>query len=65
LLIVGGLDDVVIGLNRQALAALHCPKRLEIVAGATHLFEEEGTLDQVIGLAMHWYQTHLVEGSAA
>jgi putative phosphoribosyl transferase len=59
LLIVGGLDDVVIELNRSAYAALRCPKQLEIVPGATHLFEEPGALETVAGLAAEWFENHL------
>ncbi|HEY4860864.1 MAG TPA: dienelactone hydrolase family protein [Xanthobacteraceae bacterium] len=59
LLIVGGNDIQVIELNRAALAALRCEKRLVIVPGATHLFEEPGALDQVAWLARDWYQGHL------
>jgi len=59
LLIVGGLDTQVIELNREALAELRCEKKLEIVPGATHLFEEPGTLDRVIGLARAWFVAHL------
>jgi pimeloyl-ACP methyl ester carboxylesterase len=55
LLIVGGLDDVVIDLNRQAFAGLRSEKRLVIVPGATHLFEEPGTLDEVAQLAADWF----------
>jgi dienelactone hydrolase len=55
LLIVGGLDDVVIDLNRQASAQLRCEKDLVIVAGATHLFEEPGTLEEVARLASEWF----------
>jgi dienelactone hydrolase len=61
LLIVGGHDDVVIGLNRTALAELACEKRLVIVPGATHLFEEPGTLEQVMSLAGEWFWDHLAE----
>ncbi|MFB4424410.1 phosphoribosyltransferase family protein [Streptomyces sp. QL37] len=60
LLVVGGADPTVIGLNRQAQAALHCENRLEIVPGATHLFEEPGALDRVAELAEGWFTTHLV-----
>ncbi|MFJ8748486.1 phosphoribosyltransferase family protein [Streptomyces sp. NPDC102441] len=60
LLIVGGDDTTVIGLNQQAQAALHCENRLEIVPGATHLFEEPGALDRVADLARDWFTTHLV-----
>jgi dienelactone hydrolase len=61
LLIVGGDDHVVIGLNRQALDQLTCEKRLEIVPGASHLFEEPGTLEQVAALAADWFGRHLVK----
>ncbi len=60
LLIVGGGDDVVIELNREALEQLRCEKRLEIIPGATHLFEEPGALEQVARLAREWFQLHLV-----
>ena len=60
LLIVGGRDDVVIELNREAAEQLRCEHRLEIVPGATHLFEEPGTLDQVTELARRWFLDHLV-----
>lgn len=59
LLIVGGLDDVVIELNRAAGAQMQCEARIEIVPGATHLFEEPGTLERVAGLAAHWFGMHL------
>jgi dienelactone hydrolase len=59
LLIVGGRDDVVIELNKQALARLKEPKELQIVPGATHLFEEHGALEQVSQLATEWFQRHL------
>lgn len=62
LLIVGELDGIVIELNRRALAELPCPKRLEIVGGAGHLFEEPGTLDRVIALATAWFEEHLEKG---
>lgn len=60
LLIVGGNDTTVIDLNRQAQAALSCENRLEIIPGATHLFEEPGALGQVADLAQDWFTTHLV-----
>jgi dienelactone hydrolase len=60
LLIVGGFDYQVIELNREALARLTCEKRLEIVPGATHLFEEPGTLDRVSALASEWFEATLV-----
>jgi dienelactone hydrolase len=59
LLIVGGSDDVVIPLNQRALEALQCEKRLEIVPGATHLFEETGALERVAELAAGWFREHL------
>ena len=54
LLIVGALDLQVLELNRAALAALRCPKHLAIVPGATHLFEEPGTLEEAARLAAEW-----------
>ena len=59
LLIVGGRDDVVIELNRQAMRQLAGETRLEIVPGATHLFEEPGALEQVARLARDWFVRHL------
>lgn len=61
LLIVGGRDEPVIELNRQALAQLTCEKRLIIVPGAGHLFEEPGKLDEVIALASRWFSDHLAD----
>ncbi|NGX46575.1 MAG: putative phosphoribosyl transferase [Chlamydiae bacterium] len=58
LLIVGGNDEVVIDLNREAYALLACEKKMEIVPGATHLFEEPGTLEQVAELAKEWFLRH-------
>ena len=58
LLIVGGRDDVVIELNRRALDEMTCEKQLEIIPGATHLFEEPGTLDEVARLAADWFRAH-------
>lgn len=55
LLIVGGLDGQVIGLNEVAYEVLQCEKRLAIVEGATHLFEEPGSLEQVARLARDWF----------
>ena len=60
LLIVGGLDYPVIEMNEEALARLRCEKELKIIPGATHLFEEPGTLEQVADLAAEWFQRHLV-----
>lgn len=58
LLIVGGADSVVLDLNRMALAQMTCEKKLSVVPGATHLFEEPGTLDDVIDLARSWFVEH-------
>jgi dienelactone hydrolase len=58
LLIVGGDDEQVIELNRAAMARMRAPVRLEIVPGATHLFEEPGTLEQVSQLALQWCRRH-------
>jgi dienelactone hydrolase len=59
LLIVGGEDHDVIELNREAYALLHSEKQLTIVPGATHLFEEPGTLEEVARLASQWFVQHL------
>lgn len=59
LLIVGGADYGVIELNEQALQQMRCEKELVIVPGATHLFEERGTLEHVAELAASWFSTHL------
>jgi putative phosphoribosyl transferase len=59
LLIVGSHDYDVLTLNRQALASLTCKKRLEIIPGATHLFEEPGKLEEVARLAADWFEQHL------
>jgi putative phosphoribosyl transferase len=64
LLIVGGDDTGVIELNEQAYAALGCEKRLEIVPGATHLFEEPGKLEAVAHLAAQWFTRHLAGAPA-
>lgn len=58
LLIVGGSDSVVLDLNRQAAAALRCENSLEVIPGATHLFEEPGALEQVAALAAGWFTAH-------
>jgi hypothetical protein len=58
LLIVGGDDHQVLALNRQALQQLRCVAKLEIVPGATHLFTEPGTLEQVAALAAAWFTAH-------
>lgn len=59
LLIVGGNDGQVIALNEQALARLRCPKEMVVVPGATHLFEEPGTLEEVARLARDWFLQYL------
>ena len=59
LLIVGGRDETVIQMNEQAMAQMHAEVRLEIVPGATHLFEEPGALERVAALAGPWFETHL------
>lgn len=59
LLIVGGHDYEVIDLNREAQSMMRCETRLAIVPGATHLFEEEGTLEKVVDLAGAWFAMHL------
>lgn len=63
LLIVGGLDTPVLRINREALARLRCEKELAIVPGATHLFEEPGTLDEVAKLARSWFLRYLTPPS--
>jgi len=59
LLIVGGNDDIVIELNEQARDQMRCKVKLEIVPGATHLFEEPGALENVAKLASDWFSLHL------
>jgi len=66
LLIVGGDDEPVIAMNREALAELQCAeKQLVIVPGATHLFEEPGTLEEVARLAGDWFNIHLTGAQQA
>ena len=65
LLIVGGLDYEVIELNRQAYAMLASEKQMTIIPGATHLFEEPGTLAEVARLATKWFVSHLRSVSSA
>jgi dienelactone hydrolase len=60
LLIVGGLDTQVIALNEEAFRRLHCAKRIDIVPGATHLFEEPGALESVSRLARQWFDEYLI-----
>ena len=59
LLIVGGADYGVIELNQQAYALLNCEKELTLIPGATHLFEEPGTLQQAAHSAADWFAQHL------
>lgn len=59
LLIVGGRDPEVLQMNRDAMALMKCQTKLQIVPGATHLFEEPGTLAKVATLAANWFATHL------
>lgn len=59
LLIVGGSDEPVIEMNQNAMQKLHCIKKIEVVPGATHLFEEPGTLDEVAKLAKDWFKQYL------
>jgi hypothetical protein len=58
-LIVGGWDDVVIDLNKKALAKLRCEKELQIVPGASHLFEEQGKLEEVARISAQWFHEHM------
>ena len=59
LLIVGSLDHEVVEMNKEAYAKLQCEKRLELVEGATHLFEEPGKMEIVSELAGNWFEKHL------
>jgi pimeloyl-ACP methyl ester carboxylesterase len=59
LFIVGSLDHDVMMLNRKAYAMMNCEKRLEVIWGASHLFEEKGTMDEVCELATTWFENHL------
>ncbi|MES2286649.1 MAG: alpha/beta hydrolase [Bacteroidota bacterium] len=59
LLIIGSLDENVIELNKRAYSLLNCEKKIEIIEGATHLFEESGKLDEVATLATNWFKKHL------
>jgi putative phosphoribosyl transferase len=64
LLIVGALDDVVLGLNREAQRHLRCENQLAVVPGAGHLFEEPGTLERAAGLARDWFTRYLAPAHA-
>jgi putative phosphoribosyl transferase len=59
LLIVGGEDEPVIGMNREAFEQIRAQKKLEVVTGATHLFEEPGKLEEVARLAAAWFARYL------
>lgn len=59
LLIVGGEDDTVLALNRNAKAQMHCVAKLHVVPGATHLFEEPGALEQVVSAAAQWLARYM------
>jgi putative phosphoribosyl transferase len=59
LLVVGGLDDMVLRMNREAQKYLRCENQLAVVPGASHLFEEPGTLERAAGLARDWFTRHL------
>lgn len=63
LLLVGSHDPQVLELNRWAMRRMRCPVELHIVAGAGHLFEEPGTLDEVVVEATHWFKRHLLSGT--
>jgi putative phosphoribosyl transferase len=65
LLIVGSLDQVVIDLNRAAARQMNAPVQLTLVEGATHLFEEPGTLEEVASLASRFFASHLAPGAEA
>lgn len=65
LLIVGGADREVLALNRAAQRLLRCPSELAVVPRATHLFEEPGTLEQVVAMARDWFLRHLGASAAA
>ena len=59
LLIVGNNDDIVIKINRETMKQLNTEKKLTIVSGASHLFEESGKLEAVAELAAEWFKEHL------
>lgn len=64
LLLVGSLDEDVLVLNQQAASEMRCPHTLSIIPGATHLFEEPGTLDAVAQQAADWFERHLLSAAA-
>ena len=59
LLVVGGNDAIIIKINKETMKQLNSEKKLEIVSGASHLFEEPGTLEEVAELAVEWFKEHL------
>jgi alpha-beta hydrolase superfamily lysophospholipase len=59
LLIVGGNDPVVLQMNEKAAEMLLAPHEIQIISGATHLFEEPGKLEQVAQSAMEWFERHI------
>lgn len=65
LLIVGGRDEVVLEFNRRAQAQMRCVSQLAVVPGATHLFEEPGTLEKAARLASDWFLAHLAPTARA
>jgi putative phosphoribosyl transferase len=65
LLVVGGADPTVLELNRWAAARMHCPTRVSVVSGATHLFTEPNSLERVCELANDWFASHLAAAPAA
>ncbi len=62
---MGGADELVLGLNRQAQAQLTCENRLEVIPGATHVFAEPGALEQVADLARDWFTRHFAPLASA
>lgn len=60
LLLVGARDEIVLGLNEMAVQRLRCEKKLRVIPGASHLFEEPGCLDEVARLSARWFNQHLV-----
>jgi putative phosphoribosyl transferase len=65
LLIVGGLDDVVIQLNREAFSKLRCEKEMKIIPGASHLFPETGKLDEVAHMCADWFHKYMTQEETA
>ena len=63
LLIVGVGDEVVLHLNQQALARMRCERELRVIAGAKHLFQEPGKLEEVVRISADWFQRHLASHS--